>query len=63
MATSYKPQATQVNEELALKSSLHLTLIQDFCDEDPKSREVHVRLEVDRLELGIIAFLRILAPW
>jgi hypothetical protein len=37
MATSYKPQAAQVNEEVASKSSLYLTLMQDFCDENLKS--------------------------
>jgi hypothetical protein len=47
MATSYEPQTAQVNEELVPESSLDLTLMQDFCDEDPKSREVHILLEVN----------------
>jgi len=47
MATSYKPQAAQVNEEVASKSSLYLTLMQDFCDENLKSWKVSVRLEID----------------
>jgi hypothetical protein len=34
MATSYKPQAAQVNEELTLDSSLDLTLMQHPRDED-----------------------------
>ncbi len=34
MATSYEPQVTQVNEELALKSSLDLTLTQHLRDKD-----------------------------
>jgi hypothetical protein len=37
MATFYRPQATQVNEELALKSALDLTLTQHPRDEDPAS--------------------------
>jgi hypothetical protein len=47
IATSYGPQATQVNEEPTLKSSLDLTLMQHLRDENPKLREVPVRLEVD----------------
>ncbi len=34
MAVSYGPQVAQVNEELALKSSLDLILKQHPCDED-----------------------------
>jgi hypothetical protein len=34
MVTSYRPQAAQMNEELARKSSLNLTLMQHPCDED-----------------------------
>jgi hypothetical protein len=34
MATFYRPQAMQVNEELAPKSSLDLTLTQHPRDED-----------------------------
>jgi hypothetical protein len=47
MATSYEPQATQVNEEPAPKLSLNLTLTQHLRDEDLEPRKVHVRLEVD----------------
>jgi len=47
MATSYGPQATQMNEEPVSKSSLDLALTQHPCDEDPNPREMHVRLEVD----------------
>jgi hypothetical protein len=35
MATSYGPQVVQMNEELALESSLDLTLTQHLRDEDP----------------------------
>jgi hypothetical protein len=35
MATSYGPQAVQVNEETTLESSLDLTLTQHPRDEDP----------------------------
>jgi hypothetical protein len=45
--TSYGPQVAQVNEKLASKSSLDLTLTQQLRDEDPTPREVHVRLEID----------------
>ncbi len=34
MAMSDKPQATQVNEELLMESSLDLILTQHPCDED-----------------------------
>jgi hypothetical protein len=47
MATSYEPQVAQVNEELTLKSSLHLTLTQHPRDENLEPQEVHVRLEVN----------------
>ncbi len=47
MVTSYRPQIAQMNEELSLESSLNLTLIQHPCDENPKRRKVHVRLEVE----------------
>ncbi len=47
MATSYGPQAAQMNEEPASKSSLDLTLMQHPCEEDPTLREMHVRLEVN----------------
>jgi len=47
MATSYKPQIAQVNEESALESSLDLTLMQHPRDKNPDLREVHARFEVD----------------
>jgi hypothetical protein len=47
MATSYRPQAAQVNENSTPKSSLDLTLTQHPRDEDPKPQEVHVCFEVD----------------
>ncbi len=47
MVTSYGPQATQVNEEPALESSLDLMLTQHLRDEDPALREVRARLEID----------------
>jgi hypothetical protein len=47
MATFYKPQATQMNEELPPDSYLDLTLTQHPYDEDPKPRDVRVRLEVE----------------
>jgi hypothetical protein len=49
MATSYGPQATQVNEKSALKSSLNLMLTQHLHDENPAPREVRVHLEIDPL--------------
>jgi len=47
MATSYKPQVVQMNEEPVLESSSDLTLTQHPCDEDPELREVCACLEVD----------------
>ncbi len=47
MATSYEPQAAQMNEEPTLELSLDLMLMQHPCDEEPESREVRARLEVD----------------
>jgi hypothetical protein len=47
MVTSYGPQTAQANEELPLESSLDLTLTQHPCDEEPKPREMHIRLEVE----------------
>ncbi len=47
MATSYGPQAAQINEKPTSKSSLDLTLMQHPCEEDPTSREMHVCLEVN----------------
>jgi hypothetical protein len=37
MVTSHGPQVAQVNEESPLESSLDLTLMQHFRDENPKS--------------------------
>jgi hypothetical protein len=47
IATSYRPQAIQVNEKSAPESSLHVTLTQHPRDEDPQLREVCVCLEID----------------
>ncbi len=47
MAMFYGLQAAKMNEELAPKTSLNLTLMQRPRDEDPKPREVCVRLEVE----------------
>jgi hypothetical protein len=47
MATSYELQVVQANEESALESSLDLMLTQHPRDEEPKSREVCARLEVN----------------
>jgi len=47
MATSHGPQVAQVNEELAPKSYLDLTLMQHPRDEDLEPQEVHAHLEVD----------------
>jgi hypothetical protein len=47
MATSYEPQAAQVNEELTLESSLDLTLTQHLHDEDPEPREMCAHLAID----------------
>ncbi len=47
MVTSYGPQTAQANEEPASESSLDLTLTQHPRDEDPTSREVRARLEVN----------------
>jgi hypothetical protein len=49
MATSYEPQAAQMNEEPTLELFLDLMLMQHPCDEEPESREVRARLEVDPL--------------
>jgi hypothetical protein len=49
MATSYNLQVAQVNEEPAPGSSLDLTLMQHPRDEDPKLREVRIRLEINPL--------------
>ncbi len=46
-ATSYGPQAAQVNEEPPSESSLDLTLMQHPRDEKPEPREVRARLEVE----------------
>jgi len=49
MVTSYGPQAAQANEEPPPKSSLHLTLTQHPCDEEPEPRKVRAHLEVEPL--------------
>jgi hypothetical protein len=49
MGVSYKPQAVQANEEPTLESFLDLTLTQHPGDEEPESRKVRTRLEVDSL--------------
>jgi hypothetical protein len=46
-ATSYGPQAAQEDEEPPSESSLDLTLTQHPRDEEPESREVRARLEVE----------------
>jgi hypothetical protein len=46
MATSYGPQAAQVNEEPAPETSLDLTFMQHPRDEDPEPQEVHLCLEI-----------------
>jgi hypothetical protein len=46
MVTSYRPQATQMNEESTSESSLDLTLTQHPRDEDPEPQEVHAQFEV-----------------
>jgi hypothetical protein len=63
MATSYMPQATQVNEEPSLKSSLDLTLMQHPRDEDPNRERCVLVLKLIPLKLGIITFLRTFLPW
>jgi len=45
--TSYRPQATQANEEPPSESSLDLTLTQHPCDKEFEPREVRARLEVE----------------
>jgi len=47
MATFYKPQTAQVNEECISKSSLDLMLTQHPRDEDPNLWKVCARLEVN----------------
>ncbi len=47
MVTTYGPQVAQANEELPPETSLDLTLTQHPRDEEPTSREVHARLEVE----------------
>jgi hypothetical protein len=50
MATSYEPRAAQINEELALESSLDLTLMQHLRDENLGPWELHVCFDVDPLQ-------------
>jgi hypothetical protein len=47
MATSYGPQAAQVNEEPSPELSLNLTLTQHPRHEEPESQEMCAYLEVD----------------
>jgi hypothetical protein len=47
MATSYRPQAIEVNEEPLPKSFLNLMLTQHPRDEDLEPREVRARLEIE----------------
>jgi hypothetical protein len=49
MATSYKLQTMQMNQKLAPKSSLDLTLTQHLHDEYPAPQKVCARFEVDPL--------------
>jgi len=63
MTTFYGPQATQVNEELPQESPLNLTLMQHLRDENPEPRKCAFVLKLILFELGIITFLRTLAPW
>jgi hypothetical protein len=46
MAMSYKPQATQMNEESPSESFLDLTLTHHPRDEDPELQKVRACLEV-----------------
>jgi hypothetical protein len=62
MATSYKPQVTQVNEEPTPKTSLDLTLTQVFVMKIPNLERCALVLKLNPLELGIIASLQTLAP-
>jgi len=50
MATSYRPQTAQVNEESALESFLNLTLTQHPRDEEFELQEVRAYLEIDSLQ-------------
>ncbi len=47
MATSYMPQAAQVNEEPAPESYLDLTLMQHPRDEDLELQEARAHLKVN----------------
>jgi hypothetical protein len=49
MVASYRPQATQANEEPLPETSLDLTLTQHLHDEEPEPRKVCIRLEVEPL--------------
>ncbi len=62
MDTSYGLQATQMNEEPPLESSLNLTLMQHPRDEDPKPQKVCICLKVKPLRTWYIAFIRTIAP-
>ncbi len=56
MATSYRPQVVQVNEELAQESTLDLMLTQDPHDENPNRKRCALVLKSIPFELSIIAF-------
>ncbi len=47
MTMSYSLQATQMNEELPLESSLELTLTQHPHDENHEPRDVRIHFEVE----------------
>jgi len=47
MATSYMPQAAQVNEESAPESYLDLTLMQHPRDEDLEPQEARAHFKVN----------------
>jgi hypothetical protein len=63
MATSYRPQVAQVNEEPPLESSLDLTLMHILSMKIPNLERCTLVLKLNPLEPGTIVFLRTLAPW
>ncbi len=63
MGTSYGPQATQANEELALEASLHLTLMQHPHDKNLNCKRCKLILKLIPLELSTTAFPWTLTPW
>jgi hypothetical protein len=62
MATLYGLQVAQMNEELALESSLNLALMQHLCDENLESHRCALILKLIPFKLGIISFLQTLIP-